>query len=101
MGLYGVCNNPKGHGQLAVESPFAGPFQERNGNGLERPKGYITKSDSRPCDHKHLNHDVGCRSVIRRRRTSRLNSGRRRRKLNAIFRGANEQIRVIESRDIM
>lgn len=59
--VYGVCNNPMGHGHnYAVEVTVRGPLPKRTGMlmDLKDLKEILQKTIHGPCDHKHLNHDV-------------------------------------------
>jgi 6-pyruvoyltetrahydropterin/6-carboxytetrahydropterin synthase len=59
--LYGVCNNPKGHGHnYAVEVTVRGPIPKQTGMvmDLKELSDVLQKVIHTPCDHKHLNHDV-------------------------------------------
>ena len=59
--LYGVCNNPMGHGHnYAVEVSVRGDVPAKTGMvmDLKDLKDVLHRVVHATCDHKHLNHDV-------------------------------------------
>lgn len=59
--LYGVCNNPRGHGHnYAFEVTVRGPVAARTGMvmDLNRLMVLLREEIVAEVDHKHLNHDV-------------------------------------------
>jgi 6-pyruvoyltetrahydropterin/6-carboxytetrahydropterin synthase len=60
--LYGICNNPNGHGHnYVVEVTVRGPVPGGTGMvmDLNRLSRLVVERLIAPVDHKHLNHDVG------------------------------------------
>ena len=66
--LYGICNNPNGHGHnYVVEVTVRGPVPDGTGMvmDLNRLQCLIQDRLIAPVEHKHLNHDVSfLRSTI-------------------------------------
>ncbi len=59
--LYGICNNPNGHGHnYAVEVTVRGPLQTGTGMvmDLNRLQRIVLDKLIARVDHRHLNHDV-------------------------------------------
>lgn len=101
--LYGICNNPNGHGHnYAVEVSVRGPVPDGTGMvmDLNRLSRLIVERLIEPVEHKHLNFDVPfLEGVIPTAENVAVAFWRELEPALAPFRGARlSRIRVRESR---